>query len=104
MSDEKDIQKMAKEFLDIWQKQLNSMIRDPESMAQMFGSLIKTQQDFLSRGKYADKSAESTISEPGNEQFSELQRGLHACEERIAALERKTEGKSRKSSNKSKKL
>lgn len=95
MTDKKP-EELATEFLNLWQKQMESFTTNPDIANQMMQNAQKMQQmqksylDLMNKNKGDDVSASNaTISQYGDDEFLELKRRLSACEERIAELESK---------------
>lgn len=90
----RDTEKLASQFLSLWQKQLASMMKEPDSAASAMQAFFAAQKDYLNRQFYHNTDdnrktdpSDSALSQYGNAEIDELARRIAICEERIAALE-----------------
>lgn len=81
-------QTMAREFLDLWQKQMASIVSDKEFIAAML-DMVQTMQNPGKHGKKtaAADTANAPDADDGN--MARLAFRLAMCERRIAELEAK---------------
>src|SRR5688572_11312085 len=93
-------QQLAKEFMDLWQKQVSSVVSDKQFIHAML-EMFQTMQ----MPDYERKSKPSTASQPadapdaGHELLAELAFRLAMCEKRLAALEKQREKSPKKPKN-----
>ena len=82
-------QHLAKEFMDLWQKQISSVISDKQFIQTML-ELFKTAQNphDNARTNPSSQSAATPDADPGL--LAELTFRLAMCEKRLAALENGT--------------
>lgn len=87
MSGEKDMQKMAKEFLNLWQQQLNSIMKEPDVAGNMLKTMHDMQRKFFEAEADVTNSKQSAVSEYGDDELLELDRRIRVCEKRLDTLE-----------------
>jgi len=83
-------QDMAREFLDVWQKQITSVVGDKQfiqAFLEMFQNMQKQNQNYAANA--ANPSHSSTASNAGGDMLAQLAFRLAMCEKRLAALEGK---------------
>src|SRR4051812_5381531 len=85
-------QHLAKEFMDLWQKQVSSVISDKQfiqAMLEMFQSTYMPGHHDRQRPASAADPAHASDADPGL--LAELAFRLAMCEKRLAALEQQRE-------------
>jgi len=95
MTDKNNMEKMARDFLDLWQKQLNSTMKEPDIAGEMMRNMQAMQQKFFEGGNV---TAQPDVSEHGDDELRKLDQRIRACEQRLDALERKSKSRGGKSS------
>jgi hypothetical protein len=81
-------QDVAKEFLDVWQKQIASMVGDKQfiqAFLEMFQNMQKQNYAHTQTSNPASNSA--ATPDAGNDMLAQLTFRLAMCEKRIATLE-----------------
>ena len=90
-------QDIAKEFMDVWQKQIASTIGDKqfiEATLEMFQNIqYNAQKQSHANQKSATTSHSATTPDAGSDMLSQLAFRLAMCEKRLAALEGKKPAK-----------
>lgn len=84
-------QDIAKEFLDLWQKQMTSVMGDKKFIHTMLDLFQNMQSKTTNAGSNANATTAHTADapRPEHELFSQLAFRLAMCEKRLAALEGK---------------
>lgn len=77
-------QDIAKEFLDIWQKQISSVMGDKQFIQAMLDILQNMQKQNHAKEKPANST---TTHDTGGDMLAKLAFRLAMCEKRLAALE-----------------
>lgn len=81
-------QQLAKEFMDLWQKQISSVVSDKQfiqAMLEMFQNMQNPGNDRKSSGTNASDPAHSADADHG--MLAELAFRIASLEKRVAALE-----------------
>ncbi|MFW0776825.1 MAG: hypothetical protein ACN2B6_03795 [Rickettsiales bacterium] len=84
-------QQMAKQFMDLWQKQVSTVVSDKEFIQAML-DLTKQMQNPENYGKTSPTSSASDPADAPDAQHGDMAQlafRLSQCEKRIAALEGK---------------
>lgn len=83
---------MAKELMDLWQKQMSSVVGDKQFLHAML-EMIQTMQMPNAQPNTATSTPQSTDAS-GNDasDYAQLAYRLAACEQRLAALEKRNAG------------
>jgi hypothetical protein len=85
-------QQLAKEFMDLWQKQVSTVVSDKQfihAMLEMFQSMQMPEYDRKSKASTTSKPADAP--DAGHELLAEFAFRLAMCEKRLAALEKQRE-------------
>jgi hypothetical protein len=85
---------LAAQFLELWQQQIASSMKDPAMTAQMLENFRLMQQSALMMMQnYAPQQPHTGPAVPrnGNPALLELERRIRECEARLAALEKQPE-------------
>jgi hypothetical protein len=98
MSDDPDLAKLARDFMDLWQEQVAAAATDPALakwaetwMAQMTAAMAAPRHD--GTGATAGAAASGTASVDILQRLDEFAGRLDVCEKRLAAMERKAQRK-----------
>lgn len=91
---QKTIEELSKQFLDLWQRQMTVTMKNPEtvgSMMEMLHTMQSNMGTFYGTAKTA--TANTDISEPGNDELRKLNSRISELEKRLDKLESGAKGK-----------
>ena len=88
--DNTQYQKLAAEFIEMWQKQLGNVVTDQRFVEQMFAGL-QQMANYANPGSY--ERPVSTATDDVDERLGELDFRLRMAEERIGKLESELQSK-----------
>lgn len=80
-------QQMAKEFMDLWQKQISTVISDKQFIQAMLEMFQSSQNPSAHEAKRASSSHAANTASADHGVVAELAFRLSMCEKRIATLE-----------------
>jgi hypothetical protein len=81
-----DYQRLARDFMDMWQKQMGSVVRDKQFIEAMLG-MTKNWQNPYAGAKTTRNSDPADAADAGAGDMAQLAFRIGMCEQRLSALE-----------------
>jgi hypothetical protein len=81
-----DYQRLAREFMDMWQKQMGSVVRDKQFIEAML-DMTKNWQNPYAGAKTTRNTNTAAADDAGDGDLAQLAFRIGMCEQRLAALE-----------------